>query len=46
MWTSVVTLSGLYIFIQSLWKDRTYFPLVAEAAACFHSDFLFVCFVL
>lgn len=34
MWTSVVTHLGLYIFIESLWKNRIYFPFVVEAVAC------------
>lgn len=34
MWNSVVTRFGLYIFIESLWKNRIYFPLVVEAVAC------------
>lgn len=25
---------GLYIFMESLWKNRIYFPLVVEAVAC------------
>lgn len=34
MWICVVTHFGLYIFIESLWKNRFYFPLVVEAVAC------------